>query len=52
MEHVPVNSYGGDRDVMSVMKDTGELNVNRDVAMDVIIMNVTRRMEPAPVNPH
>ena len=35
MEPVPVNPYGGDRDVMSVNKDTGDLSAhlnNRSVA--------------------
>ena len=48
-EPVPVNPYGGDRDVTSVNQDTGELNVSGHVVLDVIIMNATR-MEDAPVS--
>ena len=51
MEPVNVNPHGVDRDVMFVNQDTGEPNVHRLVVLDVIIINVTRRMEPAPVNP-
>ena len=50
MEPAPVNPHGADRDVMSVNQDTGELNVNRHVVLDVIIMDVTRQMEAVHVN--
>ena len=42
MEPAPVNPHGGDRDVMPVRQDTGELNVDRDVVLDVVKMNVRR----------
>ena len=49
-EPAPVNPHGVVRDVMSVNQDTGELIVNRDVVLDVIIMNVTKKMENVHVN--
>ena len=36
--------------MINVKQDTGELNVDRDVDMDVILMNVRRKMEDVHVN--